>query len=40
MVVADLAAAKARIAESLGLAEDELLLQALESLLRQRQRKM
>jgi len=40
MTVADLAAAKARIAESLGLSEDELLRQALESLLRQRKREV
>jgi hypothetical protein len=36
MTVANLAVARARIAESLGLTEDELLRQALESLLRQR----
>lgn len=40
MTVADLAAAKARIAESLRLAEDELLRQALESLLRRRKREV
>ncbi len=40
MTVANLAVAKARIAESLGLTEDELLRQALESLLRQRKREV
>jgi hypothetical protein len=40
MMMADLAVAKARIAESLGLAEDELLRQALASLLRQRKREV
>jgi hypothetical protein len=40
MTVANLAAAKARIAESLGLAEDELLRQVLESLLRERKREV
>jgi hypothetical protein len=40
MTVADLAVTKARIAESLGLAEDELLRQALASLLRQRKREV
>ena len=40
MPVTNLAAAKARIAESLGLAEDELLRQALENLLRQRKREV
>jgi len=38
MTVANLAAAKARIAESLGLSEDELLRQGLEGLLRERKR--
>jgi hypothetical protein len=38
MTAANLAVAKARIAESLGLAEGELLRQALESFLRQRKR--
>jgi hypothetical protein len=40
MTVANLPAAKARIAESLGLSEDELLRQALESLLRRRKREV
>lgn len=40
MTMANLAVAEARIAESLGLAEDELLRQALASLLRQRKREV